>query len=210
MNIPTRAAAWFTMGATLVLLSSTPASADPADLIDTNTVSVSIEAPAPGESQDFDLSVTSVTDQAVPLDLTVVETSGGLLSGPTPLEVTLVDDDGNVVLAPARADSLEETFIDLPHLSSGATYHLTGTVTLPAEAGNEYQGASGVLVFRFLATGEDPEQPALDPASPPSATPSSPLATTGAQITAALVAVLVLVATGGCLLAARRKREHHA
>lgn len=203
-----RAGAGTVLAAALLVLPAASASAEPADLIEARTTAVSLHAPAPGESQTFDLSVTSVTDTTVPLVLTVAGQSGGLLSGPTPVEVALVDDAGGPVLAPSRADKLLGTRLDLPDLAAGAGYHLTGTVTLPADAGDEYQGATGQVVFRFQVATDSPAT--SDPAPAPGAATSSGLATTGATVAAAVAAVAVLVTTGAWLLAARRRRSSHA
>lgn len=203
-----RAGAGTVLAAGLLVLTAAPASAEPADLIEASTTAVSLHAPAPGESQSFDLSVTSVTDATVPLVLTVVGQSGGLLSGPTPVEVTLVDDAGDLVLAATPADTLLGTSLDLPDLDAGAGYHLTGTVTLPADAGDEYQGASGQVVFRFQVAADSTTTAA--PAPAPGAVWPPGLATTGATLAGGVSALLVLVTTGAWLLAARRRRTSDA
>lgn len=203
-----RAAASAVLGTALLLLPATSASAAPADLIEADPVAVSVQAPAPGETQSFDLSVTSVTDTSVPLVLTVAGTTGGLLSGPTPVEITLTDDAGGLVLAPTPADVLLGSTIDLPELTAGAGYHLTGSVTLPLAAGDEYQGADGQVVFRFQVATDSPTTGTTSP-TPGAAAPSG-LATTGATVAGAVAAVAVLVTTGAWLLAARRRRSSDA
>jgi len=210
MTLTLRTALGTLIGTALLILPATSASAEPADLIDADPVAVTVQAPAPGETQSFDLAVTSVTDTTVPLVLTVVGSSGGLLSGPTPVEITLTDDDGTRVLEPTRADELLGATLDVPDLAAGAGYHLTGSVTLPSAAGNEYQGADGRVVFRFQVETDSPITSTVDPSPAPGASAPSGLATTGATVAAAVTAVAVLVMTGTWLLAARRRRNSDA
>lgn len=203
-----RTAASTVLGTALLLIPATSASAEPADLVEADPVAVSIQAPAPGETQTFDLTVRSVTDTAVPLVLTVAGTSGGLLSGPTPVEITLTDDAGDPVLEPTPADVLLGSTLDLPELAAGAGYHLTGSVTLPLAAGDEYQGADGQVVFQIQAATDSPTTGTAS-TTPGAATPSR-LATTGATVAGAVAALAALVTTGAWLLAARRRRSSDA
>ncbi|MBF0720847.1 hypothetical protein [Sanguibacter inulinus] len=198
----------------LVLLSVAAAPASAADLIDPGTTTVSLEAPAPGESQSFDLSVTSVTETAVPLEITVLDLSGRLTGGAAPVELELVDDQGASVLPTTSAAALPGTTLDLPDLAPGSTYHLTGVLTLPRAAGDEYQGAGGELVLRFQvptdrAADSGPRgverSAAVRPQEPG---PLLGLASTGAQVSAA-GAALVLVLLGS-VLARRRRRSPNA
>lgn len=203
-----RSAAGALAAGAFLLIPAVPAHAETADLIDADPVEVVIESPAPGESRSFDLSVLSTTDTTVPIGLTVVDQSGALVAGPTPVEITLTDDAGQTVLESTRADDLLGRTLDLPDLSAGASYHLAGTVTLPVDAGNSYQGADGQIVFRFQASAEPPAGEPSAPALTEAVT--SRLATTGATVLGAVVAGAVLLAAGWAMLATRRRRDTHA
>lgn len=212
MSLTLRSAACAALG--LVLLSVPAATASAADLIDPGSTTVSLEAPAPGESQAFDLSVTSLTETAVPLEITVLDLSGRLTDGPAPVELELVDDQGASVLPATSAAALPGTTLDLPDLAPGSTYHLTGVLTLPRAAGDEYQGADGELVLRFQVPTDraaDSDPRGLERAAavrPQEPGPLPGLASTGAQVWAA-AAALVLVLLGS-VLARRRGRSPHA
>lgn len=201
-------------GAVGVVLAAAPADAAEADLIDPGSTRVVLEAPAPGEAQPFDLSVTSVAERPVALELTVLELSGRLSGGPTPVELTLTDDHGTTVLPRTGAAALPGTTLVLPDLAPGTTYHLDGVLTLPLTAGDEYQGAGGELVLRFQVPADraaDGSPGGLEPggaARPRAPGPLPGLATTGVQVSVAAAAALVLMVLGSVLVRRRRRSPH--
>lgn len=192
-------------GAALLLVQGPVATAAD-DLIDATPARVAIEAPAPGHSQEWQMSVVSVTDSAVPLQVRVEGAADRLFSGDHPLLLRIAEPGGRVLVEGPVADVLGRT-VPLDPLPAGATYTLVGSVTLPAEAGNDYQGADGSLTVRFTATADSvaDDPPADDPAADDSW--DGALATTGATVGWVALAGLVLLAGGTTFLLLRRKSQ---
>ncbi|HKU29900.1 MAG TPA: LPXTG cell wall anchor domain-containing protein [Arthrobacter sp.] len=188
----------------LVLLQSVGASAVTSDLINTNPTSVAIDAPAPGETQTWKMSVSNAADSALPLGLEITGSSDVLFSGATPMEISVKTLDGGTVVERVPVGKMLGKSLQLPELQVGKTYDLVGSVTLPREAGNSYQGASGNLKFRFVTSLDKPD---VNPA-PPYSGPN--LANTGMNnllpITIAAVALLVI---GLGVVVLRRKSSSH-
>lgn len=180
---------------TMLLLSLlTPLAAQAlADLIDATPAQVSIETPAPGETQSWEMSVRNLTDQSLPLQLRIDGESEALFSGARPLTIEIQDpESGNVVYSGSVSDLLG-THLYLENLPPRDDYALVGRVTLPSDAGNEYQEADGQLLFTFTTIGE-----AADDGS---------LATTGGTLSIALLVVAGGLLVVGVTAFALRKKE---
>lgn len=188
----------------MALVQAAGASATPADLIESTPTSVAIDAPAPGETQSWDMSVRNVVDSPLPLGLEISGQSDVLFSGPTPLELTVKTSDGATVVERVPVSQVLGKSLTLPQLQTGKSYDLVGTVTLPKAADNSYQGANGTLKFRFVTSLEGP---AVKPATP-AAGPG--LAQTGLNnLVPVLMAAVVLLVIGLVLVVARRKNSAH-
>ncbi len=135
-------------------LLATPAFATESDLIDATPAETAVVAPPPGGTESWQLEVRNVSSQRVPLTLDIAGQSDRLYSGETPLQLEIVDSSGVVILSQSTTEALGST-IELDGLDAGDTRRYTARVSLPAEADNAYQGASGVLELRFVAQGDD-------------------------------------------------------
>lgn len=159
---------------------------------------VSIDAPAPGHSTSWTMSVSNTTDEVLPLGLVVAGADGPLTTGATPLAITLSSSSGAEVLAATSAGTLLGTTVPLVPLAPGETRELRGEAALPRAAGDGYQGADGRLTFRFAAS--------IEPT-----TPSAPsLSRTGTELTvgAALAAALLLGGFASIITGRRRRNQH--
>jgi LPXTG-motif cell wall-anchored protein len=173
-----------------------PTSAHADDLITATPDVVVVKAPAPGHSQTWEMKVRNNTDRPLPLFLEIRFTGDDLLvHGPTPLVLTVDTPDGRP-LGEAALGQLPSSPTSLPDLPGGSTYVLHGTVSLPREAGNEYQRLSGKLTFEF--TSEDD--------TTKSGTGQLPF--TGSDgLWQALILGLGLLALGAALVAKRRGKR---
>ncbi|MDQ1205229.1 hypothetical protein [Microbacterium sp. SORGH_AS_0862] len=192
-----RRAAVAVVASLLFTVVAIPASAAE-NLIDATPASVSITAPAPGETVSWDMSVRNITTGPLPLELSISDDGGRLLEGPTPITVTVRERETSRVVAEGSPADLRGMTLTLPDLAAGAEYGLVGSATLPAQADNTYQGASATLDFRFVAVAS---------AAPPA------LAITGQD----LFAVTVIAAAGATVLIlglwlalSRRRKENYA
>lgn len=193
----------------MALVQAGGASATPADLIESTPTSVAIDAPAPGETQSWNMSVRNVVDSPLPLGLEISGQSDVLFSGPTPIELTVKTPDGATVVERVPIGEVLGRSLALPELQGGASYNLIGTVTLPRAAGNAYQGAGGILKFRFISTADRPGVVPIDQVpDKPAAGPG--LAYTGLNNLLPVVATAaVLLAVGAGFLLIRRKNPAH-
>lgn len=107
--------------------------------VGTTTLAVNSDNIDPGDTKTGSFSVTNAGTLELRYSVSAA-TSGALFGGANPAVVGGLDDDQNVVLAP------------------GATATVTFTVTLPAAAGNEYQGVSGTvnLTINAVQTANNP------------------------------------------------------
>ncbi|WP_448058827.1 hypothetical protein [Cellulomonas hominis] len=206
-----RRAAGALLGAGLAAaaLTSTATAAGAADdLIDVSPAAVTVQAPAPGHSHEWTMSVTNVTDSAVPLWIEVAGHDGALFTGDAPLELTLRDPAGATILYTADVGEMLGTTVALPDLPAGSTYVVTGAAALPASAGNEYLTADGDLSVRFTALAEDvaPGQGPTDDSGVLAAgdPPAGRLPWTGVEPTAALLTALALIGAGLTVVLGRR------
>lgn len=196
-----RAVAATCVACAAALTAAAPASAEHGALIDATPAEVVLDAPAPGESRTWAMSVTSTTDRTVALDLEITGQSDRLFGGEHPLQITISDPTGRPVLTQTDVAEVIDSSLELTDLSPGASRQLVGTVTLPSAAGNEYQGAGAALRLRFRAeTDEVAKTPSL-----------LALARTGpAFLVAAGVLAVLSVASGLTLMRYSRKTETHA
>ncbi|MHA3684882.1 hypothetical protein ACXR2W_11580 [Leucobacter sp. HY1908] len=172
--------------------ASTPALAQDSDLISVSPASSHISMPAPGHTETWSTEVRNVAKHPVDVDLsTVNELDEVLRSGSTPARITIVDSAGRTLLDDLSVTQLQPQIPVLGQLDPGESISLTGTVSLPAEAGNEYQGASGNLQFTFVAQTSDTHGV------------TDALAETGAPLAAAGIAAALLIGTGAVIM--RRK-----
>lgn len=185
-----------------------PASADDShDLIDATPTTVAIQAPTPGRSQVWDMTVKNRTAGSLPLTLTVSGSSTALFDGPTPLQLTVKDRAGRVVIDAQPIDSVLGGPIHLDRLAGRGSAVFDASVSLPGSADNRYQGASGSLTFRFTSSAGVPSTPSeTDGPHPPG------LPDTGAPVLLLAALVLGLLLTGSGLAVARTtssNREDH-
>jgi len=193
----------------LALVQAAGASAAPADLIESTPTSVAIDAPAPGETQSWNMSVRNVVDSPLPVGLEISGQSDVLFSGPTPIELTVKTSDGATVVERVPIGEVLGRSLTLPELKGGASYNLIGSVTLPREAGNAYQAAGGILKFRFVAMADRPGIVPSDPV-PDKPVAGSSLAYTGLNnLLPVAAAAAALLAVGAGLLLTRRKNSAH-
>jgi len=181
--------------ALIMVLTPVGAAAAAGRLIEADPSVIALDTPGPGQSRAWEMSVRSMTDQTVPLTLSVTGESAQLFDGPTPLQLDLKDPrNGTVVFSGPVANVLGSS-ITLPNLAGRSSYALEGSVTLPASADNRYQNASGNLILTFHAEST-------------TAAPSQ-LAITGSNLATGLLLLLgvPLVLCGAIILIARRKRN---
>ena len=172
--------------------ASTPALAQDSDLISVSPTTTSISMPAPGHTESWTVEVRNVAKHPVAVDLSTANHLDEVLRlGSTPARITIVDSAGRTLLDDLSIAQLQPQIPVLGELDPGESISLTGTVALPAEAGNEYQGASGELRFTFI--GETSGTPGNTDA----------LAETGARLAGAGIAAALLFGTGVVLM--RRK-----
>ncbi|WP_332602992.1 hypothetical protein [Arthrobacter sp. S2(2024)] len=150
------------------------------------------------------MSVKNLVDSPVPLALEISGRSDVLFSGAAPMELTMNTPDGTAVVERIRVGEVLGRTIRLPELQAGASYNLVGTVTLPRDADNSYQGAGGNLKFHFVTSIDRPNVTPEKPAS------GSDLAHTGLRnLIPVGVAAALLLAVGFGLILVRRKKPAH-
>ncbi|KQQ65381.1 hypothetical protein [Microbacterium sp. Leaf320] len=127
-------------------------------------------------------------DNTVPIELSTVELrDGALFTGSTPLTV-------DISLSAAGACPLNAQAIP-----PDTTVTLTMTASLPAEAGNEYQGLTGSATVVATATEAAVCEPAI-------AGPGGDLASTGSPVSIGLTLVVAGALILGGIAVARRRR----
>ncbi len=197
MKLPGRILAAIVAGILLVLPVAVPAQATDS-VIDAAPEIASVEAPAPGHSSTWSMSVTNRTDRRLPVGLVVQGADGLLTSGPAPLLVSVSSSDGGQVIDATPAGELLPATVELEPLAPGETRELRGEATLPRAADDRYQGADGRLTFRFTALAGDP------------APGASTLRRTGGDLMggAALLGALLVSGTALVIIGRRRRSQH--
>lgn len=188
---------------TALLLTTAPAQAQAAELLEPTGTSISLETPAPGHSVSWEMSARSIADAELQLTLQLATVTGSAAEGRHPLELELTDHSG-ALLASGTAQEVSTTALPLTPLAAGDTRIVHATASLPAEAGDEYRGTEARLEFAFFVQGVGS---GTEPGSP-----GSPLAITGAAgaIAWVLVAALAIGFGTSALLRARRRRTEDA
>lgn len=190
MSLPAwvRAAAVGAGALSMLLPGAMAAAAAPGDLIDSTPAVVVLEVPAPGESVDWSMSVTNLTDGSLPLSLEILGAGEEpLFAGEHGLRLSVAESGGRILVhSTSVADLLDEP-MTLSALAAGSTYELRGSVSLPREADNRYQGMSGTLTLRFATSASEP-------------TPDPTLPVTGADAIVAMVALGAALALAGALI----------
>ncbi|WP_431837864.1 hypothetical protein [Cellulomonas sp. Y8] len=160
--------------------------------VDVEPSAIRVDGLAPGDTAARPVVVRN--DSGVPVVVRAQHADDGdLLSGTAPLAVTY------------RWDGAAGWCAGDPVVDAGREVELTLVVTMPADAGDEYQGAVGSSVLTLGATqhvGCGAGGGAL--AAPPG---GAGLALTGAQGGTLLLAVAVLTGTWVALTRARRRRR---
>ncbi len=184
-------------GILLALAVAVPAHATDS-VIEAVPAVVTVEAPAPGHSSTWSMSVTNSTDRSLPVGLVVQGADGLLTTGPTPLLVSISSSSGGQVIEATPAGDLLDSTVALEELAPGETRVLRGEAALPGEADDRYQGADGRLTFRFTALGGEP------------ASGASTLSRTGADLmgSAALFGALLISGTAFIIIGRRRRSQH--
>ncbi|WP_157555709.1 hypothetical protein [Microbacterium hominis] len=173
--------------------SSASGAAASSPLIDATPATVTIEAPAPGEEQSWQMAVRNVSGGEISLSVRIEGEAERLFSGPEPLRLRLSDTSTGVAVVAAAAGDAVGTSVELPALAAGETYRLDGLVALRIEAGDEYQNAGGTLTFRFDAQAAEAQPDRL--------------ATTGGVWASGVLVAAALALAIGILLLARRRRD---
>ncbi|MFC6356467.1 LPXTG cell wall anchor domain-containing protein [Luethyella okanaganae] len=178
----------------LIFLTGTaPADATTsANLIDATPDAVTLAVPAPGESASWSMTVDNTSGRALPLRLAVSGSSNALFAGANPLLLSAVDGGGRHVYDAVPVGELLGTATELNGLNMGESYVLTGTVSLPLAAGNEYQNAGGTITLRFSTEANGP---------------STPLASTGAEALPLVALAVGILALGGALIVVSRNKR---
>ena len=140
-------------------------------LIEAAPAELSLCAPAPGETERWRMSVKNLTERELPLALTVDGGSSRLFGGTHPLQLEIRHPRTGHVLYSGDAGDAIGGSLQLPELAGRASLELAGSVTLPRDAGNEYQDGSAQLGFEFLAIDEGQAQPANLPVTGNDLTP---------------------------------------
>lgn len=159
--------------------------------VDVEPSAIRVDGLAPGGTAARPVVVRN--DSGVPVVVRAQHADDGdLLAGTAPLAVTY------------RWDGAAGWCAGDPVVDAGREVELTLVVTMPADAGDEYQGAVGSSVLTLGATQHVGCGTGGALAAPPG---GAGLALTGAQGGSLLLAVAVLTGTGVALTRARRRRR---
>lgn len=149
------------------------------DLIEVAPETVHIEAPAPGHSSSWAVTVSNVSDHTLPLWIEVSGSESELLSGDNPLELELNDSDGDTIVSRQPLRLTENNLFELPPLSPRETTTFHGVVSLPREAGNEYQGLSAEISISITTQDKVHSDPEPGTPTTSSEVPNGNLSQTG-------------------------------
>lgn len=121
------------------------------DLIQVTPEVTTVDVPAPGHEEKWEMTVSNVSNDVIVPVLKVDGRDSDLYKGPHPVEITVTEKAGKPVVTQSRVGNVIGKDCRLPKLAAGQSYHIEGTVAMPKEAGNEYQNKAGALTFRFVA-----------------------------------------------------------
>lgn len=161
--------------------------------LDVTPGQIEVAVPAPGGTDLWEASATNAGTDAVSLYLVVSDVAGAAAGGSHPVRMAVHDGAGVVVVEENALPDLGAEPVLLGTLAPEESLTLHGLVSLPREAGNEYQGAEGALVLDFVT---------LDGAAPPA---GGGLAMTGAGLVWAGVAALLLAVMGAHMITRSRR-----
>lgn len=156
----TKIGAWAALGALTLVLGAAPAPAahaaphpDHLYIIDTRIVEV--DAPAPGETREWSVTVDSTEDDVHDIYVRMSAAEGQLFAGDHPAEIAVSELGGEPVLQGPGREVVSDSHIKFASITHGSPIEIAGRLTLPRAAGNEYQGASGTLTLELAATRGD-------------------------------------------------------
>ncbi|QTX03322.1 hypothetical protein [Agromyces archimandritae] len=118
-------------------------------LIDAAPDVVEVTVPTPGEAVRWEMEARNLAAVSLPLSLVVSGVGSHLFDGPYPLELEVYETATGATVYRGVAAEAVDTLLELSPVPAGERTVLTGVVSLPADAGNEYQEASGTLSFEF-------------------------------------------------------------
>jgi hypothetical protein len=178
----------FVLGAAAVALT-VPTAAQAADpLLSVESTSVTVQAPAPGETWSQSYSTRNISTGPVRVSVALVDRSGTIWTGPFPVTVS------------RDSVRLGDEPVSLGSVAPGERASVTLDFSQSHEAGNEYARQSGDVTVVFTAVAEAAPQPG-----------AGDLARTGATtVIPALIVAVVLLAAGALVfvLARRRSKTH--
>lgn len=182
-------------GASLALAS--PALAADGDLIDVGSELVVVDMPYPGHTSPFAVQARTVADGTVDADLRVRASAPLSGAGSAPL-LRVIGPDGQILVEHVMDSDVDQT-VSLGPLAEGTVLALSGELSLPSAAGDEWQGVGAEVRIDLLAAQDAPGQPAGPglPDAPPATGPG--LSVTGADLLPGAVLAAVLVVTGVAL-----------
>lgn len=176
------------LGAAAVALS-VPTAAQAADpLLSVESTSVTVQAPAPGETWSQSYSTRNISAGPVRVSVALADRSGTIWTGPFPVAVS------------HDSVRLGDEPVSLGSVAPGERASVTLDFSQSYEAGNEYARQSGDVTVVFTAVAETASQPG-----------AGDLARTGAAtMVPAIVAAVVLLTAGAVVfvIARRRSKTH--
>jgi hypothetical protein len=184
--------------ATVALSAGAGASAAIADTADETPATVtSVTVPAPGHSSSWNMRLTNPGSSPATAAVTILAEDGQLLTGQHAPRLALVDAaSGRTILRDVPLAELGDTSLPVATVNAADTLDMTATISMPREAGNEYQGQSQSVTFRFTTVAASFEDPLL--------------ASTGMAAMLPLAIALLLVLFGFLALVLRRKKRAEA
>ncbi|UTX53807.1 hypothetical protein [Leucobacter aridicollis] len=116
---------------------------------------ITVEAPAPGEHSDWAFNVGNATGNEAEVFVRLSDAEGPLFAGADPGEVAIGVDSGSPVLAGPVQDLVGDAHVPLAVLPAAGELRVTGEISLPRAAGNEYQGASGKFTIEIASARQE-------------------------------------------------------
>lgn len=167
--------------------------------------SVEVRVAGPGHGVAWDMSARNVASAMITPTLRVTEVTGTIFEGPNPATLELRTDDD--VLYTGNAESLVGEVFEVGDVADDEVVSVSASVHLPAEAGDEYRTATGVVNWEYAAFAPEPPA-ALPPAQPgqPGAPEQPRLPMTGASSPAAIAAWGIAIGLAGVLLSCAARR----
>lgn len=191
-----RLGTWGALCAVALSLGSVAAAAPPGgELFVIEERVVTVEAPAPGDTQDVSFEVASAATGAHDVYIRVRAADGPLFTGTHPAQISVGGVGDAPVLTGPAGELVSDTHTALGAMAPGAPIRIAGEIALPRAAGNEYQGRSGTLTLELAAT-----------RAPDEGLPGGPVAVTGANGWWLIAAVGAVAVVGGTAVVWHRTR----